>query len=128
MTDAAPVSFTTDVASVTSARVSVTITPPPALSSGLEGGILAAIICGAVLAIILVGLAVFCILKRRRAQQPLSTKPAVPVTEQQPESEYAPINMASYDYAQLQLKPPSSSYDLVPAPDYDSGGIALSAT
>jgi uncharacterized iron-regulated membrane protein len=85
------------------------------------------IVGGVALALVLVGLAVFCFLKRRRTQQPASAELKQPA---QSESQYAAINVKPDEYDQSWLKagdnqpqPAPSNYDVVPAnsSDYDSG-------
>jgi ribosomal protein L18E len=81
------------------------------------------IVGGAALALILVGVAVFFLLKRRRAQKTAINNKAAEL--KQPQSNYAAINVS--DYSQLQLdsndQPAPSNYAVIPAKssDYDNG-------
>lgn len=81
------------------------------------------IVGGAVLALILVGVAVFFLIKRRRAQKTAINNKAAEL--KQPQSNYAAINVS--DYSQLQLdsndQPAPSNYAAIPAKssDYDNG-------
>jgi hypothetical protein len=117
----APTSSTATSAST--AALSATITPSS--SAALEPWVLGVIVGGAVLALILVGVAVFFLLKRRRARQPPTEKPAAA----QPQSNYAPINVTPPgDYTQGRLdsnddQPAPSNYAVIPAKssDYDNG-------
>jgi hypothetical protein len=87
------------------------------------------IVGGAVLAFILVGLAVFFLLKRR-AQEPAATSNNSAELKPQPQqSNYAAINVAppmEYDEGRLDSnddQPAPSNYAVVPAKssDYDNG-------
>jgi hypothetical protein len=81
-------------------------------SSGVEPWILGVIIGGALLAVVLVGLVVFCIVKRRRhAEEQPAGKPAAELKQQ-----YAAISVRppDDDYDELHLR---RTYDVVPDPD-----------
>jgi hypothetical protein len=72
------------------------------------------IVGGAVLALILIGVAVFFLLKRRRAQKPASNNSAAEL--KQPQSNYAAINVAppkEYDDGRIDLDSDSASADQV---------------
>jgi ribosomal protein L18E len=83
------------------------------------------IVGGAVLALILVGVAVFFLLKRRRAQEPAINNKAAEL--KQPQSNYAAINVSppkEYDQGRLDSNEPApSNYAVIPAKssDYDNG-------
>jgi hypothetical protein len=79
------------------------------------------IVGGAALALILVGLAVFFLLKRRRAQEPAINNKAAEL--KQPQSNYAAINVSDYSQLQLDSQPAPSNYAAMPAKssDYDNG-------
>jgi hypothetical protein len=69
--------------------------------------VIGVIVGGAVLALLLVGLVVGCLVKRRRAQQPPADKPAA-----------------------AEMKPAPSNYAVIPARsagDYDSGRMDVDA-
>jgi ribosomal protein L18E len=81
------------------------------------------IVGGAVLALILVGVTVFFLLKRRRAQKPAINNKAAEL--KQPQSNYAAINV-SHEYDQGRLdstddQSAPSNYAVIPAKDYDNG-------
>jgi hypothetical protein len=92
---------------VTTALLSTT-TLTPTTSAGLEPWILGVIIGGAVLALLVVGVVVGCIVKRRGAQQPPADKPAA-----------------------AEMNPPASLYARIVVPnsagDYDSGRMNVDA-
>jgi hypothetical protein len=82
------------------------------------------IVGGAVLALILIGVAVFFLLKRRRAQEPAINNKAAEL--KQPQSNYAAINVSpprEYDEGRLDSndQPAPSNYAVIPAKDYDNG-------
>jgi hypothetical protein len=92
---------------VTTALLSTT-TLTPTTSAGLEPWIVGVIIGGAVLALLVVGVVVGCIVKRRGAQQPPADKPAA-----------------------AEMNPPASLYARIVVPnsagDYDSGRMNVDA-
>jgi hypothetical protein len=84
------------------------------------------IVGGAVLALILVGLAVFFLLKRRRAQEPAAATNSNATELTQPQSDYAAINVAppgDYDRGRVDSndQPAPTNYSVIPASDYDNG-------
>ncbi len=89
------------------------------------------IVGGAVLALVLVGLAVFFLLKRRRAQEPAATSNNNAELKPLPQSNYSAINVAppgDYNRGRLDSnddQPAPSNYAVVPAKlsDYDNGRV-----
>jgi hypothetical protein len=86
------------------------------------------IVGGAVLALILVGLAVFFLLKRRRAQKPAAASNSNATELTQPQSDYAAINVAppgDYDRGRVDSndQPAPTNYSVIPAKssDYEDG-------
>jgi hypothetical protein len=85
------------------------------------------IVGGAVLALLLVGVGVFCLVKRRRAQESPADRPAAATEMKQPlpASQYAPISVAPAEYGQGRIDP--SNYDVIPgqasASDYNVGRV-----
>jgi hypothetical protein len=115
----------TTFTALTSALISTTSTP----SSGtVEPWVIGVIVGGAILALLLVGVVGFCLVKRRRARQPPADKPGA--AEMKPQSNYAQINVqpsSNYDKGRLTTNdelPAPSNYAVMPAKsasDYDSG-------
>lgn len=115
---------TTSAANPTSPAVlSATATTLP--SGEPEPWVVGVIVGGAALAVILVGVAVFFLLKRRRAQKPAINNKAAEL--KQPQSNYAAINVSppkEYDQGRLDStddQPAPSNYAVIPAKDYDNG-------
>jgi len=106
-----------DTSSISNSPPSSSVGDIESSSGGVEPWILGVIISGAVLAVVLVGLVVFCIIKRRRTEQPAG-KPAAELKQ-----EYAAISVRPPDdYDQLHLK---GTYDVVPGSrgDYVAGRV-----
>jgi hypothetical protein len=132
----------TSVIEESTATVSTTLTTLEALtisttstpSSGtVEPWVIGVIVGSAILVLLLVGVVVFCLIKRRRAQQPPVDKPFAAEMKPAP-SNYAQINVASSNYDQSWLnsndeQPAPSNYAVIPAKsagDYDSGRMDAS--
>jgi hypothetical protein len=125
-----PSATPTTFAALESALISTTSTP----SSGtVEPWVIGVIVGGAILALLLVGVVGFCLVKRRRARQPPADKAAA--AEMKPQSNYAQLSVPSSNYDQGRLKandeqPAPSNYAVIPAKsasDYDSGRMDVEA-
>jgi trimeric autotransporter adhesin len=116
--DAVVGTTTTTASNISNSPPSSSVGDLESSSGGVEPWILGVIISGAVLAVVLVGLVVFCIMKRRRTEQP-ADKPAPELKQ-----EYAAISVRPPDdYDQLHLK---GTYDVVPGSrgDYVAGRVS----
>jgi hypothetical protein len=100
----------------TTALLSISTTATPSSSAALELWVMIVIVGGAVLALVLVGLAVFCLVKRRLAQQPTVVNNAAEL-KQPPQSKYGlhtPSPTSYGDVTDVRGVNPQATYD---APD-----------
>ena len=118
---------TTSSAAMSSTLIATVIASTSAAGS-IEPWVVGVIVGGALLVLLLVGVAVFCVIKRRRAQRKLSESdnPIAVAAEMKQASQYASIP-PNNEYDQGRLAP--SDYNVVPVPgnsnsnDYASGRI-----
>jgi hypothetical protein len=125
-TGATTVPPATSTATNTSATALLpTASSSPSSSGPLESWLVGVIVGGAVLALLLVGVGVFCLVKHRRTQESPADRPAAATEMKQPlpASQYAPI--APAEYGQGRIDP--SNYDVIPgqasASDYNVGRV-----